>query len=62
MLKTSEFNFELPENLIAHQPFFPKEETADWHQDNFSENSTIAHNIASDKLKRLGQHQNLTFL
>lgn len=27
MFKTSDFNFHLPENLIAHQPFSPKEET-----------------------------------
>ncbi len=26
-MKTSDFNFELPANLIANQPFFPKEET-----------------------------------
>jgi S-adenosylmethionine:tRNA ribosyltransferase-isomerase len=28
MLKTSDFNFILPSNLIAQEPFFPKEETA----------------------------------
>lgn len=27
MFKTSEFDFDLPEGLIAHKPFFPKEET-----------------------------------
>lgn len=27
MFKTSDFDFNLPEGLIAHQPFFPKEET-----------------------------------
>jgi S-adenosylmethionine:tRNA ribosyltransferase-isomerase len=27
MLKTSDFDFELPEKLIAQEPFFPKEET-----------------------------------
>ncbi len=27
MLKTSDFDFELPEKLIAQQPFFPKEQT-----------------------------------
>lgn len=26
-MKTSDFNFELPDSLIANQPFFPKEET-----------------------------------
>jgi hypothetical protein len=27
MLKTSDFDFNLPENLIAQQPFFPREKT-----------------------------------
>ncbi|MBU6339454.1 MAG: tRNA preQ1(34) S-adenosylmethionine ribosyltransferase-isomerase QueA [Rickettsiales bacterium] len=27
MFKTSDFNFTLPDELIAHKPFFPKEET-----------------------------------
>lgn len=27
MFKTSDFDFNLPDELIAHQPFFPKEET-----------------------------------